>query len=367
MSARILGLVSCNYNNDAFGSLTAERGMAALPFGGRYRVLDFPLSNMVNAGIRTIGVITPYHYRAIMDHVGAGKEWSLNRKNGGMFILPGSIYGLKNMRSTFLLRDIIQNRAFLDRGDEEFVLLSGSHKIYNMDLRPFIAAHKASGCDATLLYKPINDAENYAGTYLELDGAKVRGILAEAAGQAACFMDCFIIRRELLLKFIDWYMALGYLDLMDIIAENLPNLNVGAYAFSGYLGQLNNIRDYMACSQDLLRPEVRAEVFSAEHQVCTKIQDSPPAKYGAAPCVHNALVPTGCTIEGTVENSILFRGVKVGEGAVVKNCVIMQRTVIEPGAALENVICDKYVTVSRGNKLFGTPVKPLVIPKGSEI
>lgn len=367
MTGRVLGLISCNYNNDAFGSLTAERGLAALPFGGRYRVLDFPLSNMVNSGIRTIGLITPYHYRAIMDHVGAGKEWSLNRKSGGMFILPGSIYGLKNMRSTFLLRDIIQNRAFLERGDEEYVLVSGSHKVYNMDMRPLFAAHRASGCDVTLLYKQTADAENHRETYLTLEDDKVKGFQSEAQGSAACFMDCFIINRELLLKFIEWYKALGYLDLMDIIAENLPNLNVGAYPFEGYLGQLNSIRDYMACSQDLLREEVRREVFAAEHNICTKVQDNPPAKYGVKPLAHNALVPTGCIIDGTVANSILFRGVKVGEGAVVKNCVIMQKTVVEAGAVLENVICDKYVTVSRGNKLFGTAAKPLVIPKGSEI
>lgn len=369
MAAKILGLISCNYNNQNFGSLTDKRGLAALPFGGRYRLLDFPLSNMVNAGIRTIGIITPYPYRAIMDHIGNGKEWSLDRKNGGMFILPGSIYGLNNQHSTFLLRDIILNRAYLDRSRDDYVLVSGSHKLFKLDMRPMIEQHIAEGRDVTLLYKQIDDAQDHTGTYLSVaaDENKVSGLCCEAASRANCFMDCFIINRGLLLKFIDWYKALGYIDLMDIIAENLASLNVGAYAYSGYLGQVDNIRDYMKCSLDLLSYKVRQELFGGAEQIYTKVQDNPPARYGARAAVKNSLVPTGCIINGTVQDSIIFRGVKVGEGAVIKNCVIMQKTVVQPGAYLENVICDKYVTVGAGNKLSGTAARPLVIPKGSEV
>lgn len=367
MSGKMMGLISCNYNNEVFGSLTEERGLAALPFGGRYRLLDFPLSNMVNAGIRTIGIITPYRYRAIMDHVGNGKEWSLNRKSGGMFILPGSIYGLKNMQSSFLLRDIIQNRAYLDRSRDDYVAVSGSHKLFKLDLRPMLERHIAEKRDVTLLYKQIDDAENHPGSYLGVQNGKVTAVRRGDQGAAACFMDCFIINRGLLLNFIDWYKALGYIDLLDIIAENLPSLNVGVYEHTGYLGQVDNIRDYMKCSQELLRAEVRQELFGGAQKIFTKIQDNPPARYGAEAEVKNSLIPTGCIVKGRVEDSVIFRGVKVGEGAVIKNCVIMQKTVIEPGVMLENVICDKYVTVSRGNKLSGTAAKPLVIPKGSDI
>lgn len=367
MGAKVLGLISCNYNNEAFGSLTERRGLAALPFGGRYRLLDFPLSNMVNAGVRTIGLITPYPYRAIMDHVGNGKEWSLNRKSGGMFILPGAVYGLKNMQSGFLLRDIILNREYLDRSHDDYVIVSGSHKIFKLDLRLMIERHITEGRDITVLYKQIDDAGEHSGRYLTLADGKVAAISCESPGRANCFMDCFIISRGLLLNFIDWYKALGHIDLLDIIAENLPSLNVGAYEYTGYLGQVDNIRDYMKCSQDLLSYDVRQELFAGEQQIFTKVQDNPPAKYGAAAAVKNSLIPTGCIINGTVEDSIIFRGVTVGEGAVVKNCVLMQKTVIEAGAELENVICDKYVTVGAGSKLAGMAARPPVIPKGSRI
>lgn len=367
MGARALGLIACNYNNEAFGSLTKRRGLAALPFGGRYRLVDFPLSNMVNAGIRTIGIVTPYPYRAIMDHVGNGKEWSLNRKNGGMFVLPGTIYGLQNMQSGFLLRDIISNKEYLERSKDDYVLISGSNKLFKVDFRQILEQHAAEGRDVTLLYKPIDDAKEHIGRYIDINGEKVTDIRCDVPGHANCFMDCFVINRGLLLKFVEWYKALGHIDLVDIIAENLPNLNVGACKFCGYLGQIDNIRDYMRCSQDLLSDEVRRELFGGEQKIFTKVQDSAPAKYGMNAAVKNSLVPTGCVIDGTVENSIIFRGVKIGAGAVIKNCVIMQKTTIEPGVELENVICDKYVTVGAGGKLSGTAARPLVIPKNSRI
>lgn len=367
MAGRIIGLISCNYNDDSFGQLTAARSVASLPFGGRYRLLDFAVSNMVNAGIRTIGLITPYFYRSIMDHVGAGKEWCLDRKHGGLFLLPGSIFGLKALQSSFVLRDIIKNRSYLERTQAETVLICGSSKIFNMDFRPMFAAHEAAGGGITLLYKTLNDAQGQSGLYLELKGGLVQSVSHEAAGAVNCFMDCFLIDRKLLLNFCEWYHNFSHIDLVDIIIENLENFQVQSFPFEGYLGQVRNISDYMRCSQELLKQEVRQELFGSDGQIRTKIEDNTPAKYSGDTVVRNSLVPTGCFIEGTVENSILFRGVRVGKGAVVRNSVIMSRGMIEPGALLENVICDKFVTISSGNKLSGTPGKPLVIPKRSEI
>lgn len=368
MASRIIGLISCNYNDDSFGQLTAERTVASLPFGGRYRLLDFAVSNMVNSGIRTIGLVTPYYYRSIMDHVGAGKEWSLDRKHGGLFLLPGSIYGPKAERSSFVLRDITKNRAYLDRSHAETVLVCGSSNIFNMDFRPMFAAHEAAGGGITLLYKTVNEAEGQSGLYLQLQGKDmVNGITRDASGLGHCFMDCFLIDRKILLDFCEWYRNFSHIDLTEIIIDNLDNLQVQAFAFDGYLGRVNNIGDYMRCSQDLLRQEVRQELFGSEGKIRTKIEDNTPAKYSGETLVRNSLVPTGCFIEGTVENCILFRGVRVGQGAVVKNSVIMSKGVIEPGAELENVICDKFVKIGSGNKLSGTAGKPLVIAKNSEI
>lgn len=368
MAGKVLGMISCNYNDEGFGQLTAMRSVASLPFGGRYRLLDFAISNMVNAGLRTIGIITPYQYRSILDHVGAGKEWSLDRKHGGLFLLPGSIYGPKGAHCSFMLRDVIKNKPFLDRSKDDTILICGSSKVFNMDFRPMFAAHEEAGGGITMLYKKINDAHTGQNAlYLDLKDGMVQNMTRETMGEANCFMDCFLIDRKLLLNFIEWYQNFNHIDMLDIMSENLEHLPIHAYPFTGYLGQVNTISDYMRCSQDLLRAEVRQELFGAEAKMRTKIEDNPPAKYTASAVVHNSLVPTGCVIEGTVENSILFRGVHVGKGAVVRNCVIMSKGVVQPGALLENVICDKFVKIGSGNKLSGTEGKPLVLPKNSEI
>lgn len=367
MAGRIFGIISCNYNDDSFGQLTAVRSVASLPFGGRYRLLDFAISNMVNAGIRTIGLITPYQYRSILDHVGAGKEWSLDRKHGGLFLLPGSIYGPKGAHCSFMLRDIIKNQPYLDRAKADTVLICGSSKVFNMDFRPMFAAHEAAGGGITMLYKKVNDATAKDALYLDLEGDMVKNMTRETMGTANCFMDCFLIDKKLLLNFIEWYQNFSHIDMTEIMNDNLDNLPIHAYPFEGYLGQVNSINDYMRCSQDLLRVEVRQELFGGGAKIRTKIEDNPPAKYSAEAEVRNSLVPTGCQIDGLVENSILFRGVKVKKGAQVRNCVIMSKCVIEEGALVENVICDKFVTISSGNKLSGTEAKPLVIGKNSNI
>ena len=150
---RLMGLVCANYASDRFGMLTEERPIASIPFGGRYRLVDFPLSNMVNSGINTVGLVTPYAYRSLLDHVGNGKAWTLNRKVGGMFILPGSAYGVKNAQGKFLLRDVIRNQAYLERSRRDIVVVTACSKIFNMDFREAAEQHEKSGAVVTLLYK----------------------------------------------------------------------------------------------------------------------------------------------------------------------------------------------------------------------
>ncbi|MDP4109757.1 MAG: glucose-1-phosphate adenylyltransferase subunit GlgD [Bacillota bacterium] len=366
---RIMGLVAANYSSDKFMQLTKERPVASLPFGGRYRLVDFPLSNMVNSRIYTVGLITPYMYRSIMDHVGVGKEWALNRKVGGMFILPGSIYGLKNVQGKFLLRDIIQNRAYLDRGHQDYVVVSGCNKVFNIDYRAVLEAHIANRAVITLLYK--KSPENCGTKEIFFDIGEAGKVLTASEmpdKSANCFLDSFIINRDLLLKFISWYEATSYLDLVEIIIENLGHLDVFGYEFTGYMGAIDDVKSYMKCSQDLLNPEVDHELFNnKDRPILTKIQDSPPAKYWPTSSVRNSLVSTGCIIKGTIENSIIFRGVTVEKGAVLKNCVIMQNTIINKDTVLENVVCDKYTVFREGVKVFGSAEDPIVVGKGQSV
>ncbi|SHI13491.1 glucose-1-phosphate adenylyltransferase [Sporobacter termitidis DSM 10068] len=365
---RMMGIIAANYQSDSFAQLTKDRPVASLPFGGRYRLVDFPLSNMVNSGIFTVGLITPYMYRSIMDHVGVGKEWALSRKVGGMFILPGSIYGLKNVQGKFLLRDILRNRPYLDRSNFDLVVISGCSKVFNIDFQDVAEQHTASGADITLIYKKTDAACGTKELYLDVaENGEVTAAHDAPIGADNCFMDAFIMSRDLLLKFISWYEETSYLDLTDIIVENLSHLYVSGYEFTGYMGNADSVACYMRCSQELLNPEVNRELFRPDRPIITKIQDSPPAKYWPAASVRNALVSSGCIIKGTVENSIIFRGVTIEEHAVVRNAVVMQNTVIHRESILENVICDKYAVIRPGVKLFGNPDAPILVGKGQDV
>lgn len=361
---RMMGLVCTNYTEGDFGLLTEERPIASIPYGGRYRLVDFPLSNMVNSGMNTVGLITPHMYRSLLDHVGNGKEWALSRKVGGMFILPGSTYGLRGTGGKFLIRDILGNRAYLERSHRDLVVISASNKVYNIDFRDVAEAHEKNGAAITLVYKRVAEGAAFKDPAVFCDArGKVTGLRRGVTGEANQFMDAVIIDRELMLKIIDWYSALSYLDLLDVIAENLDQLAVYGYEFHGYMRSIDNAVDYMAASMELLDPRVLRELFMGERTISTKIQDAHPVKYGPGAQVKNSLIATGCIVKGTVENSIVFRGCTIEEGTVVRNSVIMQRSQLEKDVLVENVICDKFVHLTEGVKLHGTAERPLIVTR----
>lgn len=360
----VIGLLSTNYTGEKYGKLIEDRPVASIPFGGRYRLIDFALSSMVNSGLDTVGVITPSNYRSLADHLNMGREWGLNKKQGGLFMLPGAVHGLKDLHARFSLRDVILNRQFFLRADEDTVLICAANRVFNMDFRPAIAQHEKSGAAATLIYKPVQHGETSTGLFLTINpSGQVAKICDTAQGAANCFLDCMLIRRSLILDFIECYQNLGYIDIMDIVAANLSQLQVDSWQFTGYEHAVDHAPDYMKVSQDLLRPEVQEELFQEDRPVLTKTQDSPPAKYLPGAGVKNSIVAAGCKLAGTVENSILFRNVTIGAGAVVRNCVLMQHCVISPGAVVENVICDKYVVISPNVKLSGGEENPFLIGK----
>ncbi len=360
----VIGLISTNYTGESFGKLAEDRPVASIPFGGRYRLIDFPLSSMVNSGLDTVGVITPSNYRSLADHLNMGREWGLNKKQGGMFMLPGAAHGLKDLHARFSLRDIIQNKQFFLRADEDVVLMCAANRIYNMDFRPAINQHEHSVAPVTLIYKRLAHGECATGLFLNKnDSGQVTGVTRQSIGDSNCFLDCMLIDRKLILDFIECYQNLGYIDILDILESNLGQLQIDTWEYTGYEHAVDHANDYMKVSLDLLRPDVQAELFQEDRPVLTKTQDSPPAKYLPGANVKNSIIAASCIVSGRVENSILFRNVEIGEGAVVRNCVLMQHCIINPGAVVENLICDKYVTISPEVKLSGSKTKPFVIGK----
>ncbi|MBQ0135025.1 MAG: glucose-1-phosphate adenylyltransferase subunit GlgD [Clostridiales bacterium] len=365
---RTIGLISTNYSvRGGYEQLCENRPAAAMPFGGRYRLMDFALSNLVNCGIRTVGVITPYYYRSILDHMGAGKAWSLDKKSGGLFVLPGTIYGFRDENSRFLLHDVIRNRQFLEQGDGDYVLCSDCGFIYNADYRPMLTQHENSGADITLLYKPLSPEERRSGNYLTADeSGRVTALSRQESGEKL-FLNCFVVTKSFLLRFLDNYRNMSHRDFLELLPALLSQVRVDSYPFTGFVGYTDGIADYLAASESLLRREVRQELFAGERQIYTRIHDEPPTAFSESAEVKNSVVSSGGHIGGSVENSVLFRGVVVEEGASVRGCILMEKTVIRAGAVLENVIADKHVTVGGGVTLRGTAEHPCLIVKGKSI
>ncbi|HHW22098.1 MAG TPA: glucose-1-phosphate adenylyltransferase subunit GlgD [Clostridiaceae bacterium] len=369
-----MGIILTGGKNNRLKELSFERSIAAVPVGGKYRVIDFTLSNMVNSGITNIGVITQYNFRSLMDHLGSGKEWDLDRKNEGLFIFPPylSEYGTGWYKGT--ADAMYNNITFLQRSDEEFVIIGQGYAIYNMDYEPMLEQHIQTGADITIACRNMSDIPH--------EELKLLGMIqTDEDGRIIDFMEkplnpksilgpmgVYITRRTFLINLLQESAAKGLTEFVhDIIVRQTNNLKIYAYIFNGYWRPLSNIQLYYRANMELLNPKVRQELLMSRRKIYTKVKDEPPAKYNAEAVVRNSIVADGCIIEGTVENSVLFRGVRVMKGAVIKDSLIMQGTVVGQNVNLRYCILDKGVTISDGKTLIGDSEWPLIVGKNVRV
>ncbi|MBW9211993.1 MULTISPECIES: glucose-1-phosphate adenylyltransferase subunit GlgD [Terrabacteria group] len=358
----VIGIISANFSTPELEDLTKDRTVSALPYGSRYRLIDFTLSNMTNSGINSVGIITPYSYRSLLDHISSGEYWNLTKRNGGLFILPGVAYGPNNNQSRLVLRDIRRNLAYLKRSQAEFVLITSSDVIYNMNYQGMINQHNESGADVTLLYKLAS--KNMPGsTKIEFKKNRIVDLDRNAEKGDAMLIPTVVMSRKLLLKVLDWYAHVDYMDLLNFLSNNVKNLRIEGYCFNGYVHSISSISDYYQATMDLLKNDIRHELFSKENPIMTKDRDRASTRYSEDAEVSNSLIPAGCVIEGTVENSVLFRNVRVGKGAVIRNSIILQSCVIEEGASIEYAILDRRNVVTKDSVLKGTAKNLLVLAK----
>ena len=362
---KIIGLITTNYSSKHPSDLTFDRPIAALPYGGRYRLVDFALSNMVNCGIRTVGVIMPSNYRSIIDHISSGKDWMLDRKNGGLFLLPGSAFGTSRTGARFLIRDLVNNKLFLDRSTADYVICSASNIVYNMDFTELVNSHKESQADITVLTtRATRDEDDLMGFKLDDDG-RVQGIHHGVAFGDTSFMDTFIIKRTMLESLLNWYSSADYLDLFEAMTGDFGRLAVRTHDFSGYSAALFNVEYYFHRSMELLNADIMSELFTPERPILTKAHDTPPVMYKRGCYVRNAIVSAGSIIHGTVSHSILGRNVVVEPGATVSNAIVYQNCVIKSGARVENAIIDRNNVISARTELRGTPESIWIRRKGN--
>ncbi|MDR3539393.1 MAG: glucose-1-phosphate adenylyltransferase subunit GlgD [Desulfosporosinus sp.] len=366
-----IGIIYANSAPDSLQGLALERPIAAVPFGGRYRILDFALSSMVNSGIRTIGLVTPHHYRPLLDHLGAGKAWFLDRKDGGLFILPGVFHGLARNDHTFCIKDLQNNLEYLHKDFAENVVISSGDQIFNLNFKQALEVHSDTQADVTLIYKDMRNTTNLTNEmFFEMNNHKVSHIDKNTEkGKLihSYFVNMLIIRRELLLDIIEKYSSIGCTDLIDILSANLGALKIYGSPTCSLMGTIRTVKDYFDRSMDLLDLEVRGKLWLGEDRIHTKIKDNPPTRYTSQARVSNSLIASGCTISGEVENSIIFRGVILEEGCQIKNSIILPKCHIHANAQMNYAILDKSVKVNGENVLKGSSNNPLVVLKKTVI
>ena len=375
--AEALGIIFPNSYDSLVPELVTERLMASIPFASRYRMCDFMISSMVHCGIDNISILVRKNYHSLMDHLGSGREWDLTRKNGGLNIVPP--YAQKQVKMYEGRIEALESiRGYLKKQNEKYVIMTDSNVAVNFDFNDLLHAHMASGADATVVYRKqeipdslIRKSTETVDMYyaLGINGDHVSKIYVNPTekGKMNFCLNIYVMERERLIRMIDDAYVHGYTNFVrDILERQIEHLDVRGYCYDGYVAQIHDMKSYFEENMKLLQEENLNALFSG-NQIYTKIRDDNPTRYINGSKAKNIMVADGCVIEGEVENSVLLRGVRIGKGAKVKNCVLMQDTVVEDNASVEYVITDKDVTITEGKSLTGNDSFQVFVAKGQTV
>lgn len=361
------GLIFADDSRIQLGELTLPRALAAVPFGGRYRIIDFLLSNMVNTGITQVGVSTFNKYKSLMDHLGTGSPWDLDRKTQGLSILPPYLTS-----DTYSGSNDISGLLNYFRGTKrKFVVVCGSSAIFNTRFNDLIDQHETSGADATVLYTRETGSIASPNLVLELDRrSRVKSVLQDpsnlGSGAYKSFLGVMVMERERFINLLADFLSRGQagVDFMTFL-KLAETLNIRGLEYKGAVLRIHSVQTYFSSTMKTLTPSYRTAIYGSELPVYTKVKDESPTYYSSESEVNGCLVSDGCEIHGVLENSLLFRGVTVAPGAQLKNCIVFQNATISEGCVLENCILDKDCTIRPGIRLIGQEGYPVVIGKGA--
>ena len=367
---RIMGIINLSERTEHIKELTLNRAIASLPFAGRYRVIDFALSNMVNSRIDNVAVVTQGKTRSLVDHLGSGKPWDLNRNRDGLFIFHPDVSSQDVVQRKGDMEIFKENLDYLYRSKEEYVAMSRSYMIGVVDYENIMAYHEDRGADITIVYSKVMNGSDfmYCDTVLVGNNHEIRSIGKNMSKEKEVdiSMEMYFMKRELLITIIEDAIQTGDSDhLKQCIFNRLTNMKVYGYRHYGYVACINSLPNYYKASMDMLHQDIYSELFRSERLIYTKVKNEPPAKYTNTSIVENSLIGSGCVIKGTVINSVIARGVVVEENAVVKNSIIMQNANIAATSDLNYMIIDKNVTISAEKRLNGDVNHPYVVKKNA--
>lgn len=366
MKNQVMGLLFPNMGDEMLRDITALRSIGSAPFGGRYRLIDFALSNMVNAGISKVGVITKKNYTSLMDHLGSGKSWDLSRKNEGLYYLPPS--GDDDLYEGRIspLADIM---TFLQNSKEDIVVMSDCYTVGNIDIDKMVDAHIESGADVTLGYVHDNlqGATDRMLVWPDKEGRITDIVFNQMDTAEGCFgIGLYVVNKDYLIRMVKEAKGSNLMHFeRDILQRHMHTMHILGYKVEEYTTIIHSMQRYFEANLALLNKDVRDALFIQGRPIYTKVRDCAPAKYGLQSEVTNSLVADGCNIDGTVRNSIVFRDVDIGRDAVIENCVIMQGATIGANTVLRYMITDKNVVVKNGRTLQGFETYPMYIDKNT--
>lgn len=357
-------------DNSDLQPLLGHRTIGTLPFGGRYRLIDFSLSNLVNSGISKVGIVGSTKYSSIIDHLGTGKEWLLSRKTNDLNILTGSVNRKIGGDFKINMLDFILNKNFFERSNAEKVVLAGPNIVTTFDYNLPAEIFDKNDADVVLVYRPEESSFRTidSDVFLTIEGIRVTKLQFAREGKTdSKYADMMIIKRSTLLKIIDKAEKSEEYDLMSILKDNLDSLKVYAYKHEGYINRVFDIQKYYQANMDLLKYEVLKELFLSTQPVYTKTKDNHPTRYGDDSIIEDCIVGSGSYIDGEIHHSVVFREAKVGKGSKISNSIIMQKCNIGENVVLDHVIFDKEVTIRDNTSLIGTEDEPVILEKGTTV
>ena len=364
---RAVGIILAGGNSSRMGELSAKRAVAAMPIVGSYRAIDFTLSNMTNSHIQKVAVYTQYNSRSLNEHLNSSKWWDFGRKQGGLYLFTPTITATNSYWYKGTADALYQNISFLKSAHEPYVVIASGDAVYKLDYNKVLEEHIATGADITVVCKDIepgDDDINRFGVVKLADDNRIisfeeKPIIAETNTAS---IGVYVVRRRQLIELLEACAAEGRSDFVNDILVRYKNVKkVYAYKLDSYWRNIGTIESYYKTNMDFLKKDIRDYFFRQHPDIYSKVEDLPPAKYNGDAAVSNSLIASGSIINGTVEDSILFKKVYIGNNCVIKNSIILNDVHIGDNCYIENCIVESRDTLRANTVHTGDPNEIKVI------
>lgn len=376
MAISAAGIIFSNLNNNTLSRLTRERTVAAIPFACRYRLIDFCLSNLVNADISKIHVVANYNYRSLVEHIGSGKDWDLARRTDGIKVISPFQTAISSSAKLFAthMEALKSMKQYIDEFKEEYVILMDSDFVLNIDIAEVIRVHEKTNANITFVTKIAE--KDYTSKNPRMFISSVAGKVTDIAmntvtteANPELVLNIFVMKTRYLRALIEEAEAYGFNSFTEMLLKKYKHSNYRTYCYSGYAASVSSFLDYYKHSIEIAtNPEARKSLLNEKNRpIFTRVHNSSPVVYTKTAKVENSIIADDCVIEGTVINSVISRGVHIAKGAVVKNSIIFKNTSIEKNAELNCIVTDKRVTITEGVKLSGNETMPFYVQKGRRV